>query len=328
MKITPKPIINSDKISKSRDVSGVRKWSQDSRAVGFIMLILGWFTIPAEVFLRRNFGRRWFTASNFFVGGILIFTMAFLQNLYDKVRYFFFNSNYSWNPFYSEEPPSVNYQGTAEFGIFLWAYLILGTYHLCRIWWRNRTHVEIHSYDDGTSNLEFVGSLIGALINVLAAPIIKGYMLFSLSTEEREGLTPPKLITDLDAFINTVFEPLLILILAMYDPYAILSLWLYMTSFAVAVHAHWKESAKRSKILDFKDSIIEAKVMMELKKGIQNVKAQPAASPHAAKPTKNDVQPTSNTTPLYPDLGTIIEEMNRERYYPLSSVVASLKGKR
>lgn len=46
-KIPPRPITVEDKIDHSRDIAGVNKWAQSSRTIGFLMFLLGWFTIPA-----------------------------------------------------------------------------------------------------------------------------------------------------------------------------------------------------------------------------------------------------------------------------------------
>src|ERR1043165_906578 len=175
MKITPKPIAPSDIVRKSRDISGVRKWSRESRIVGSFMAFLGWFTIPAEVFLHRKFGRRWFTPMNFYAGGFLLILLAFIQYLLDKSRYWVSRVESMWNPFH-EASAVPDYSITNDMIFFVMLYTVLGGLHLFRIWWRNKTNAEIHSYDDGTPWLEPVGGFLMKIINVIAIPFIDGYM--------------------------------------------------------------------------------------------------------------------------------------------------------
>lgn len=312
MKITPQPVTTGDKVNKARDMSGLRKWARESRSFGRMIHILGWFTIPSDVILHHGFGRRWFTPINFYAGAFLIFIVGALQYLADVSRHYVANFKAEWNPFYTEviAPAQSYYHGTREMGISMLVYIVFGTYHLFRIWWRNRTNAEIHSYDDGTSSLDFVGRSLMGTINAIAAPLIYIYMLFTLTADERKAIGRPKLIDDEEKFTNTVAEPLFFLVGAIVDRHTIISIWFIITAFAVAVHANLREAAKRSKVLDFKDSAIEAKAMRELRKSMQQGKTDEKRG----KKNKKDAPPLVPKVAIhYPDLATIIEEMNREK---------------
>ncbi len=65
-----------------RDVTGGEQMlSNIVPGLGLMNYILGWFTVPAEVFLRRNFGERYYTRANFFVGLILLLIFHFSASI-------------------------------------------------------------------------------------------------------------------------------------------------------------------------------------------------------------------------------------------------------
>ncbi|MCP5827000.1 hypothetical protein NL337_26615, partial [Klebsiella pneumoniae] len=80
------------------------------------------------------------------------------------------------------------------------------------------------------------------VINVIASPIM-WLCVRLIPQKERTSVATPKLINDGRAFTNTVAERLLLLILAM-QLNGMISLWLFISAIALAVHANWKETAK------------------------------------------------------------------------------------
>ncbi len=305
-KITPKPLTHADRINKARDISGLRKRMRESRFVGAMITVLGWFTIPAEVFLRRKLGYRWFTPTNFLVGALLMYALTYLQYGADELRYRVANFDSTWNPFYDKnEMP--DYVATAIFNSLASYYLVFGVCKLIMRWWRSRTNVELHSYDDGISWLEFLGFMLRDIINLVAMPII--FAAYYFSGSQKRGTDIPRLINDNTAFTNTVIEPAFIISLCYYCPYLFLRIWLSVTGFAVAVHANMKESAKRTRILDFRDSMLEAKAMAALRNGkSEEDKKKPEKTKTESK------KPVPDVPPNYPDLRTIIEELHGETY--------------
>ncbi|MBE2288944.1 MAG: hypothetical protein IAE95_05275 [Chitinophagaceae bacterium] len=315
MKITPRPVTASDRVDQSRDISGMNKWAQSSRTVGFIMLVLGWFTIPAEVFLRRDFGQRWFTVVNFYAGLFLMFIFATLQYvlvaIWGGIHDFVSRVASAINPFHTEDEITFTDQVMDRSMLFLLiAYLVLGSYHLFKIWWRNRSNTALHSFDDGTSRCERLAGLVIGLINALAKPFVALYFRM-LPATQRIGITKPKLINDRTVFTNTAFEPLLVLLLAFWFQ-GIASIWLFFTAVAVAIHANWKETARLSKVLDFRDSIIEAKAMMHLKDETMQASTSGRVMQQAAETVKSNPEVAAQVIQQYPDLMSIIDEMNRD----------------
>lgn len=303
-KITPKPLVHSDRINKARDISGIRKRMRDSRIVGGALSFLGWFTIPAEVFLRRRFGYRWFTPLNFYAGVFLLIAVMFFQYLASMLLFIIGRFGGDLNPFHSDAV-APDYGGGYDMALILWIYIIMGLLHLIRRWWRNQGDVELHSYDDGISHLEFIGGLVMGVVNILSIPVLEIYM-FLFPASRKEVTKRPKVINDRTAFTNTVIEPLAFFVLSFACGYMIERLWFYITAFAVAVSANMKETAKRTRVLDFKDSMLEAKAMAELRKG----KSAEEKKSTAAK--KDNKKPVPNRPTIYPDLNSIIDEVHRE----------------
>jgi hypothetical protein len=310
MKITPRPIAVSDEIDKSRDIGGFNRWARSSRTISFIMLILGWFTIPAEVLLRRDFGQRWFTVINFYAGLFLMLIFSLLQfafnRVWDAIQGLITSVATAISPSY--EPPESSTDGATDWSMFflLVVYVLLGGYHLFKIWWRKKTNTALHSFDDGTSRLEPLGRLLLRPVNTVSIPMLSLSMRL-IPKKQRVVNTAPTLIEDATVFTDTILEPVAFLFLA-WRLHGMASLWLFLTAIAVAIHANWKETARQSKILDFRDSMIEANVMRELKDGAGKAMGENASRNPNAAPL-NTVRPVAIQ---YPNLMTIIEEMNRD----------------
>lgn len=317
MKLTPRPVTASDKVDQSRDITGFNKWAQSSRTISFIMLILGWFTIPAEVLLRRDFGQRWFTTVNFYAGLFLMLLFATFQYVFVMIwvgmQDFISRIASAINPFHTEEAPTfVDRVMDRSMLLLLIIYFFLGSYHLFKIWWRNRTNTALHSFDDGTPRFMRLSEMLIVTVNTLAVPFVALYIRL-LPKKQRAGIKRPKLIHDQTAFTNTVFEPLLLLFLA-YRFSGIASIWLFVTAISLAIHANWKETARMSKVLDFRDSVIEAKAMKQLKEETFATEEAPTATINIIRQTAEAIreQPgvTDHITQEYPDLMSIIESMN------------------
>lgn len=322
MKITPRPVTIEDENDKSRDIGGVNKWARSSRTIGFIMFILGWFTIPIEVLLRRDFGQRWFTMVNFYAGAFLLLLFAGLQYFVTVIWEFvvgfiesILENFFSYDAHYYK-PLFADLMDKSMMYILL-AYMVLGSYHLFKIWWRNRANIALHSFDDGTSRLEPLGGLLMQVINAIAVPFVALYVSL-LPKGQRGSIDIPQLIQDRTAFTNTAVEPFLLFALAI-KLNGVLSLWLFISAIATTIHANWKETAKLNKILDFRDSVIEAKVMMQLRNGTVQTAVSPASNAptflmqQAAESIKDNPQVAPQMAGQYPDLMSIIEDMNQDR---------------
>ena len=317
MKITPKPVNFMEDMDKSRNVLGIGAWARSVRFIQVIMFLLGWFTIPVEVLLRRNFGQRYFTVINFFGGLIVLGFFATVQaiatwllgsfSLKEKIMSYFFPSDPQ------PEPTFTDHILDKSMTIFLIAFIVLSSYHFFRIWWRNRTDTALHSYDDGTSRLEPIALYAMVLVNAGATPLLKLYRQLLPKAERDVTLPAPDLVNDLTSFTNTVFEPFFLFALG-YFLHGITSTWLFISCGALLVYANWKETAKLNKVLDFRDSMIDAKNMMELREQPEHhASARNTIIQQAAAKIRDNPQVAPQMAQQYPDLMNIIDEMNRDK---------------
>lgn len=277
------------------------------------MLVLGWFTTPVEVFLRRDFGQRWFTVVNFYAGLFLLLMFAtlqfFISVLWEWLHNWIDSILSSINPLYEPEPYDFSDRLMDRSMVFIvMAYLILGSYHLFKIWWRNKANIALHSFNDGTSRLEPVAAWLMQVLNILAAPLVKLCLLF-IPKQQRTEIPQPSLINDKSVFANTILEPLLLLILAI-KLHGIVSLWLFVSAVTLAIHASWRENAKLNKILDFRDSILDAKAMIQLRSETEQPTIQQEMMQQVAITLQEAPQITTRMEEQYPDLMDIIEELN------------------
>ena len=314
--ITPKPITAADDIDQSRDSSGLNRWTRSSRLIEFVMFILGWFCIPVEVFLRRDFGQRWFNAINFYAGFFLLLIFATVQyaitKLWEMLAEFVVYVASAINPLYTPSEESfTNRIMDKSMLFFLTAYTLMGSYHLFKIWWRNRTGAALHSFDNGTSRLEPLAGYLIPIINAVTVPLI-WFCVWLLPEKQKTSAAIPQLINDRTAFTNAILEPLMLFLLAKLFT-GIVSLWLFVSAISLAIHATWREIAKLNKVLDFRDSVMDAKMMMDLRQQTPQSSVQNQMMQQVAKSIRETPQITAQVADQYPDLMHIIEEMNREK---------------
>jgi hypothetical protein len=311
-KIVTKPSSNKELIDKSRDVTGIYKWGRTSRFVNFVTGFLGWFTIPFEVFFRRDFGQRWFTRLNFWAGFFLIIIFTLLQWLVDRyspeVQKFLMDFSKAVHPSQKDElltdiDPTVYMLGIALL------YLLMGLYHLFKINWRNQANMSLHSFDNGTSRLEWFSYGLQWLINIIAVPFLAIYFLL-IPRKQRKGKPFPRLITDTTAFTNTILEPTALFFL-WWSTSSVISIWFLLSGVAMLQHSQLVESARKNKILDFRDGKIEAEAIRELKNSILQNNAL------EKKKRKTPAQVTTQVIPhqsiRYANLSTIIEELHNSK---------------
>ena len=308
----PAPAPDND---KSRNLTGgYNMLAAAFPIINFIMFFLAWFTVPIEVLFRRNFGQRWLTVINFYVG---FFVLMFFVSLETLSGAFHSDNNV---PIYQQQPGTAT--TTAPTGpsfyeslmnnsmvIILIIYLLIASYHFFRMWWRDRTSTALHSFDDGTSRFEPVAVYLMQLINIIAIPIIRLYMLLLPKEEQERDIPIPPLINDVTAFTNTVFEPLLLLLLMFIFP-GTTRIWLLVSAAALAIYANWKETAKLNKVLDFRDSVIQAQDMSKHRNLAQETTTESLIMRQAADTIKNNPEVAPRVEQRYPDLMDIIEEMN------------------
>lgn len=294
---------------------GYDQWAKDFPLLNTIMHFLQWFTVPIEVLLRRDFGERWLTGINFFIGLVVLFWYNLMQQAGSS-----FLAGVTWmlnRQSYDQEPTFFQrLMGNSMFYILL-LYLGLGAYHFFKMWWRNRTNTPLHSFDDGISRLEPLAAGVMDLVNAISKPVIRLFinLLPQKEKDKNKGEIPP-LYNNVTAFTDTFFEPLFLFLLAIVMAVlggGTMAIWLFLSSIAVFIFASWKHTARLNKLLDMRDNMIDSTEWQSVMKGEVSGRITPAQkeiveqivekvkeAPAAAQKVKDD----------YPDFMDIIQEMN------------------
>jgi len=300
---------------KSRDVTGgVNLLSKFFPIINVVMFIFGWFTVPFEVYFRKDFGERWLTVINFYAGLLVLSIFNVIQMA--TMTYSQVTTNYYEQPVQPDKWDSFkHFLAERNMLWFMLLYILIGSYHFFRMWWRNRTNTALHSFEDGTSRFEFLAIWPMKLINIVAIPVIRVYMLL-LPKEERERNREteiPPLLDDVTAFTNSLFEPFIILVLACFF-HGIAQIWLLISAPALGIYANWKETAKLNKYLDFRDTIVEAKNVREHKKAMDGAtKTGTTILKQAAETIRENPEVAASVSRQYPDLMDIIDDMNNDK---------------
>lgn len=204
--------------------------------------VLGWFSVTIEVFLRKNFGERYCTKSNLWVG---FYVLTFFT-LIGKVQVGFLQFKFGGGTFY-----------------YLWyAYILLAIFHLARIWMSHQMGNPQHSFYNGESRLEGLTKWILGFINPLIAKVAVFVGKYALPKEERKlldksfQLSAP--IRDIEGFTKKYVEPLTVFLFAYYFTTGSLYGWLVFCGFALMMHSMIGYEIQRGQYLDVVDSMILA----------------------------------------------------------------------
>lgn len=111
-------------------------------------IILGWASVTLEVFVRRDFGERYFNLVRVMIGAVFIQVTLAFSNFWGDTSVAF-----------GIRPPAEEITVNRWFVL---SYMGLSAVHLARIWWRNNiAHIPWHSYSRGDSWLGFLIPLTG-----------------------------------------------------------------------------------------------------------------------------------------------------------------------
>lgn len=233
--------------------------------LGFLMWGLGALAISVEVFLRRDFGERYFTRTKFILGLIVLLALNFGSNLGRQMPGL---GDYKVDPetgrfVLKATETSFNLNALLTYVILL-AYIILGTYHIFRIWWRNGTGRPLHSRDHGLTWLETAGAFTLAVPNFFIGLIMKVYAQ-TLPEHERPWLMNAlPFLRDARGFAEKAVEPLVLILLgtllSTLGASSVAS-WLFFSALALVLFTTIRHEQFRNQILDMQDRQIEAKYM-------------------------------------------------------------------
>jgi hypothetical protein len=214
--------------------------------------VLGWFTITIEAFLRYDFGERYYTKGNFFVGYSLLTWVTFFGGLF------------------------AAYSGSFSGWItFLWiGYIGLSIFHFWKIWVNNQIGTPQHSIYGGYSRLEPLGRILMKVLNPMLAGVARILGNLTLKKEKAnlldKSLKYVPVIRDSDAFTKKWVEPVTVFLLAVFVMsigQVLLGMWLYVCSIALLVHTHIGYDNTRDQELNMSDSIINVAFAKDDKQG-------------------------------------------------------------
>ncbi len=203
--------------------------------------VLAWFSITLDCFLRRDFGERYYTRANFFIGfWVLNFFFFFLSILV-----------------------GLGFSGTGSDGQwYVWyGYLILSAYHFWKIWVNAQIGRPQHSIYDGTSHLEPVGKFLLKYINPLIAKIAMLLGRLTLNSDNakllKKSLSLSPVFRSPEEFTKMYVEPFVLVLILLFVP-SVPSLWLTICLISHIVFTRMRYRSMRSDELDVSDGIIEA----------------------------------------------------------------------
>lgn len=250
-------------IGTSETAERLQSYAQKEPVVNILVTILSWFVITVEVFLRRDFGERYFTRIKFIMG----FVVLFVLNAMSKIGSIMPGSMAGRRPIFDPErgwvdpPPESSFSlGNSAMYIILLLYILISGYHTFRIWWRNGTGRPLHSRDHGLTWLEPIGVLLLAIPNFIIGLFVRLYA-FALPKNERAWLSNAlPFLRDARTFAERYLEPITILLLGVLFSYLEVSVaarWLNVCSFALFLFTTIRHEMERNQALDYRDKMIE-----------------------------------------------------------------------
>jgi hypothetical protein len=246
--------------NRPRDVTGGDEvLSQLVPGMSLMNYILGWFTVPAEVFLRFNFGERYFTRANFIAGLIVLFIFKLFSGLDEAIS--------SLNPFPTQGPPREN---ASWMGFIIKWYIRIGIFHFLHIWWNDIRGKVKHSFYSGTPLLRPIGKVVMWLLNLPLAGLIR--VISHIMPGDRNEFLKRSLpvLKGTDTFTERFIEPaflLVFLLIAWITSQTAVVTWLLFTIMAHSFYTGMRHQAERSFILDLRDQMLEAKYMRQAMSG-------------------------------------------------------------
>ncbi|GAB4020647.1 hypothetical protein GCM10028808_62640 [Spirosoma migulaei] len=280
---------------EKRDVTGGDKMMADVVPMwGIILFILGWFTVPIETFLRRNFGERYYTAPNFFAGFILLLLVQFIGWILRML-----------NPI--SIIASVFGRGGSDDSwmstITQW-YVYLGIFHFLRIWFNNVIGTPQHSFSAGKSWLRPMGRALMFVLNLFLNAIVRLIFAINPTLDKRRLEFALPVLQDVDVFTERFVEPLFVIFVGLLfaaSGQTTVFFWLFFSAMALNIYTTMRHEQQRGYWLDIQDSMIEANYFHQAKYG---------ESSSSKKSHERMLKKTAFEVEINPDMATVIERNN------------------
>lgn len=297
--------------NQPRDVTGGEQmWAGMIPGLGLMNYLLGLLTVPIEVFLRRDFGERYFTRMNFFGGLIILFLWVITGNLLSMINMF--------NPLMwlmnrrSEE-------ASAFPSVIKW-YVIFSVGHFLYMWWKDIIGNPKHSYSAGRSWLRPIGGIVMWVMNLVLDNVVR--LIFAITPGADKARLPSILpvLRDRDTFTERFIEPLAVFIAGfvfMGMGQFMVAWWLFFSVTALNLYTGLRHQAERGVFLDYRDQMIDARFYRMFLAG-------EASTGRNAQ--EKMVQETAREVEKNPDVLPIIEAQNPSLARAIERISPKLKA--
>lgn len=290
--------------NKPRDVTGGSEvWGGMIPGYGLAMYVLGWFSVPIETFLRRDFGERYYTRSNFIAGFFVMVGINMVRGLVSSVV----------SIFSSNENEGEHLMWT----LMKW-YLLIGICHFVTIWIREVTGTAKHSYDSGRSWLLIVGRLVIGFFNLLLGLLVKGLALALPPKQKAALLGRLPMLRSPNVFTERFIEPFVVFILAMIASAkgeTAVSFWLLVSFAALNMTTGARHQNDRAFVLDMRDQMLEARAWRDISEGRKS---------NGAERLQRTVEETVKEVEKTPEILEVIQEQQPS----LAKAIAAIQEKR
>jgi hypothetical protein len=253
-------------MGKERDISGIGMGFGQSEYLEFFnaifMSVLLWTSITVEAFLRQDFGERYYTKGNFFVGFWFLALFGLFGMLGIGLGFI-----------------TIGGGGIApSFGVIWVGYMLFSAFHFWKIFVNNHIGNPPHSLYSGTPRLEPLGKIILKIINPLLGKSAlffgkitlnsDNYQRFSKSLEVRPPLHNSR------SFTTMWLEPLVVFLVTFFLLDGLVFFWGFLAGIALTVLNHIAAAQDRSEELDMLDSVQVAAFQKDDHEARKNIRYQ------------------------------------------------------
>ncbi|OZI05523.1 hypothetical protein BWI93_24985 [Siphonobacter sp. BAB-5385] len=238
--------------SKARDVTGGREaWGSFIPGYFMVNYFLRWCSVPVETLLRRDFGERYYTKSNFIAGLLVLLFIQLIGYLFSVFTSFI--PSFGGGGDYTVRVES-------RMGSVTKWYFIIGLLHFVTIWVRNIIGSAKHSYASGKSWLLIIGKFFFRVVNLgleKALLFVAKFLPDEYAKRIKESFP---ILRDYETFTERFIEPLTVFIcmlMAFSMGQTAVGYWLMLSFMALNLVTGERHEASRNFILNLRDQMLE-----------------------------------------------------------------------
>lgn len=249
--------------NQARNVmGGSEMWAGIIPGLGLMNFVLGWVSIPIETFLRRDFGERYYTRSNFIAGLIVLCVWSMLGSMMS------FLGSLPIISFLVHHGDPAKESASWIGSIIKW-YVIIGLVHFVWIWVKEVMNKPVLSTSSGRSWLTPVGRLLIGFMNLFLNGVLRLVAQF-VPKHREQILDMQPVLRDVDTFTERFIEPTFVFIVALFCAAAGqtgMFWWLIFSIIALNLYTGQRHQAERNYILDIRDQMMIGRMMRDAIEG-------------------------------------------------------------